>query len=49
MVLCASAAHGWVSFESFFGSDVLLRDYEPEQKGPLFSIEEMGVLLGNFG
>lgn len=49
MVLCASTAHGWVSFESFLDGDVVLRDYEAQQKGALFCTEEMGVLFGKFG
>lgn len=49
VVLCASTAHGWVSFESFLDGDVVLRAYESEQKGALFCAEEMGVLLGKFG
>lgn len=48
MGLCASTAHGWVSCELFLHGDVVLRDYEAEQKGPLFHAEEMGVLLGKF-
>lgn len=37
------------SHESFLDGDVVLRDHEAEQKGPLFCTEEMGVLLGKFG
>ena len=49
MVLCASAALGWVSLKSFLDGDVVFRDYEAQQKGALFCTEEMGVLLGKFG
>lgn len=48
MVSHASAADGWVSFETFLDDDALT-DAGAEQKGALFSTEEMGVLLGNFG
>lgn len=43
VVLRACVAHGWIPFESFLDGDVVLRDYEAEQKGALFCTEEMGV------
>lgn len=48
MVLCASTAYGWVSFETFLDGGDVLKDHKAELKGALFGSEEMGVLLGNF-
>lgn len=48
VVWCTSVANGWVSVETFLDGDALT-DARAEHKGALFTMEEMGVLLGNFG